>query len=106
MTVDIENALKAQVRECWNMPVGAPNPEQLIVHMRVFLARDGDLAQPPQLMPETRTAAARNRYVAAAADAADRAIRVCAPYRGLPPDRHDQWREIVMTFDPKELLGR
>jgi hypothetical protein len=106
MTMDIIAALQAQMRECWNMPAGAPNPEQLVVTVRVFLARDGDLAQPPQLTPESRSAAARNSYVNAAAQAALRAVHSCAPYRDLPPDRHDQWRELDMVFDPKKLLGQ
>ena len=55
-TVDIKDALLAQMKECWNVPVGAPNPEQLIVQVRVFLTQDGSLAQPPQLEPQTRTA--------------------------------------------------
>ena len=37
MTMDLEDALQSQMRECWNVPVGAPNPEQLIVQVRVFL---------------------------------------------------------------------
>jgi hypothetical protein len=106
MTLDIRDALLAQMRECWNVPVGAPNPEQLIVEVRVFLARDGDLAQPPQLTPGSRTAATRNSYMNAAAQAALRAVNICAPYRGLPADRYDVWREIVMTFDPSKMVGR
>jgi outer membrane biosynthesis protein TonB len=105
-TLDIRDALLAQMRECWNVPVGAPNPEQLVVEVRVFLARDGDLAQAPLLMPQSRAAAARNSYVNAAAQAALRAVNVCAPYRGLPVDRYDAWREIVMTFDPSKMMGR
>ncbi len=105
-TLDIRDALLAQMRECWNVPAGAPNPEQLIVEVRVFLARDGDLAQPPQLMPQSRAAAARDSYVNAAANAALRAVNICAPYRGLPTDRYDAWREIVMTFDPSKMMGR
>jgi hypothetical protein len=106
MTIDLVANLQAQMRECWNMPAGAPNPEQLIVYVRVFLARDGDLAQQPQLMPESRSAAARNTYLNAAAQAALRAVNTCAPYRGLPPDRYEQWREIVMLFDPSKMMGR
>jgi hypothetical protein len=105
-TLDISDALLAQMRDCWNVPVGAPDPEQLIVQVRVFLARDGDLAQPPQLMPDSRIAATRNTYVNAAAQAALRAVNVCAPYRGLPTDRYESWREIVMTFDPSKMVGR
>jgi len=104
LTVDVKDALLAQMRECWNVPVGAPNPEQLIVQVRVFLAQDGSLAQPPQLEPQTRTAAAANPYMRTAAEAALRAVNVCEPYRQLPVAKYDAWREIVMTFDPSKMV--
>jgi len=105
MTVDLKDALLSQMRECWNVPVGAPNPEQLIVQVRVFLARDGSLAQPPLLEPQTRAAVASNPYMRTAAEAALRAVNVCEPYKQLPVDKYDAWREIVMTFDPSRMAG-
>jgi outer membrane biosynthesis protein TonB len=104
-TLDLRDALLAQIRECWNVPVGAPTPEKLIVQVRVFLARDGSLAQPPLLEPQTRAAAASNPYMRTAAEAALRAVNVCEPYKLLPSDRYDAWREIVMTFDPSRMIG-
>jgi outer membrane biosynthesis protein TonB len=105
-TLDLRDALLSQIRECWNVPVGAPTPEKLIVQVRVFLARDGSLAQPPLLEPQTRAAAASDPYMRTAAEAALRAVNVCEPYRRLPADRYDSWREIVMTFDPSRMVGR
>lgn len=104
-TLDLRDALLSQIRECWNVPVGAPTPEKLIVQVRVFLARDGSLAQPPLLEPQTRAAAASNPYMRTAAEAALRAVNVCEPYKLLPVDRYDSWREIVMTFDPSRMIG-
>jgi hypothetical protein len=106
MTVDIKDALLNQMRACWNVPVGAPNPEQLIVQVRIFLAQDGSLARPPQLEPGTRAATASNPYMRTAAEAALRAVNVCEPYRSLPADQYQAWREIVMTFDPSKMLTR
>ena len=105
-TIDLRDALLAQIRECWNVPVGAPTPEKLIVQVRVFLARDGSLAQPPLLEPQTRAAAASDPYMRTAAEAALRAVNVCEPYKLLPAERYDAWREIVMTFDPSRMVGR
>jgi hypothetical protein len=104
-TLDLRDALLSQIRDCWNVPVGAPTPEKLIVQVRVFLARDGSLAQPPLLEPQTRAAAASNPYMRTAAEAALRAVNVCEPYKLLPADRYDSWREIVMTFDPSRMIG-
>jgi type IV secretory pathway VirB10-like protein len=105
-TMDLKDALLAQMRECWNVPVGAPNPEQLIVQVRVFLAQDGSLAQPPLLEPASRSAAAGSPYMRTAAEAALRAVSVCEPYKRLPLNKYDEWREIVMTFDPSKMIGR
>ena len=106
LTMDVRDALLAQMRECWNVPVGAPNPEELVVHVRVFLSPNGELARAPQLMPETRAAASTNAYIRTAAEAALRAVNVCEPYINLPAERYDTWREIVMTFDPSRMAGR
>ena len=105
-TLDIKDALLAQMRECWNVPVGAPKPEELIVQVRIFLLPDGGLAQSPQLESATRAAMASNPFMRTAAEAALRAVNVCAPYKRLPRDRYDSWREIVMTFDPSKMKGR
>jgi hypothetical protein len=105
-TMDLKDALLTQMRQCWNVPVGAPHPEKLIVQIRVFLAPDGSLAEPPQLEPATRSAVAADPYMRTAAEAALRAINVCEPYKHLPAERYDTWREIVMTFDPSKMVGR
>ena len=105
MTMDIETNLKAQIRECWNLPVGAPRPEELIVQVRVLLARNGEPIQ-TSLTPESLAKARGNPYMNSAGEAAIRAVNVCAPYENLPADRYESWRELIMTFDPKELAGR
>ena len=102
MTMDLVDALRNQIAQCWNVPAGAPHPEQLIVTLRVFLNPDGSVAQPPQLTGNS--AAEGNPYMQAAADAAKRAIFVCAPYK-LPADRYSLWRDIEVTFDPRQMLG-
>ncbi len=98
-TADLETYLKSLMYQCWTPPVAAPHPERLIVEYRIFLSPDGSVARPPQL-----TANSNDSYGQAAADAAKRAIYVCAPYK-LPADRYAEWKEITMTFDPREAAG-
>ena len=78
-TLDLQDALLAQMKQCWNVPVGAPNPEQLIVQLRVFLRPDGSLQQAE---PE---GASRNAtgYMRVATEAALRAVNVCSPYKNF-----------------------
>lgn len=104
MTMDLVDALRDQISQCWNAPVGAPHAEQLVVTIEVFLNPDGSVAQPPQLTSDSASAAPGNPFMRAAGDAAMRAIYVCAPYK-LPADRYSIWRDITVTFDPRKMVG-
>jgi outer membrane biosynthesis protein TonB len=105
-TMDINDALRNQMYKCWNIPAGSPNPEKLIVSVRVYLTREGKLARPPELAPQSRAAASSDPYMRAASEAALRAVNVCEPYRNLPLDKYDVWREFSMEFDPSKAVGR
>jgi len=102
MTADLVTMLQSMLSRCWHPDEGVPHPERLIVKYRLFLNRDGTIAQPPQLMPESAAAASSDPRMAAAAGWARRAIYECQPYK-LPPNRYADWRDIVFTFDPRIL---
>jgi len=104
-TMDLRDALKNAIEQCWNPPAGAPHPEQLIVQFHLMLNPDGSVSGTPQLTAESNAAAAGNPFLRAAADAARRAIYVCAPYK-LPPDRYSDWRDSIVNFDPRDLAGQ
>src|ERR1051326_9026436 len=101
MTMDLQDALRSQIQQCWNPPVGAPHPEEVVVEFELFLKPDGSVAQPPQLSAESKGAVASDSFTRAAAEAARRAIYTCAPYK-LPADRYGQWQDITLTFDPRQ----
>jgi outer membrane biosynthesis protein TonB len=101
MTMDLADALRNQIAQCWNPPVGAPDPDSLVVSFELYLNRDGSIARPPQLTGQS----GNGRYISAAIGAARRAIFTCAPYK-LPADRYSQWRDITLTFDPRKMMGQ
>jgi hypothetical protein len=99
MTMDLVDALRNQIAQCWSPPAGAPNPEELVVDFFVQLNPDGSVAQ---AMPRTQP---QNSYARAAVESARRAIFTCQPYK-LPADRYNQWREIdPLHFDPRQMMG-
>jgi outer membrane biosynthesis protein TonB len=104
-TMDLRDALKNAIEQCWNPPAGAPHPEQLIVQFHLMLNPDGSVSGTPQLTAESNAAASGNPFMRAAADAARRAIYVCSPYK-LPPDRYSDWRDSTVNFDPRDLAGQ
>ncbi|HKD23873.1 MAG TPA: hypothetical protein VKB71_17775, partial [Rhizomicrobium sp.] len=102
-TMDLVDALRNQIEQCWSPPAGAPHPEQLIVYVELTLNPDGSVAGSPHLTAESQSAANGNPFLRAAAEAAMRAIYVCQPFKQLPADRYQEWRDSTIKFDPRDL---
>jgi hypothetical protein len=101
MTATEIDALRAQLRKCWNVPVGAPDPSALVFRMRIFLNPDGSVASQPELIDQGGLA---DPYFRAAVDSAKRAVLMCSPFQ-LPPEKYDTWNDITITFDPTRMAG-
>jgi len=99
MTVNELDALRSRLASCWNIQLAPPDLSELRVRVKIFLNPDGSLSQPPQVLEVGSSEFARS-----AAESAVRAVRRCAPY-GLPAAKYDSWREINVTFDPREMFG-
>ena len=94
------DALRKRLGECWNPPAGAANGGQLKVVLRVLFKPDATVATPPQLV-----AATASPFGPAMAESAKRAILTCQPFTMLRPDHYQQWKDIEITFDPREMFG-
>ena len=99
MTVNELDALRARLAQCWNIQLAPPDPAELRVKVKMYLNEDGSLSQSPEVLEAGSTEFARS-----AAESAVRAVRRCAPYN-LPAEKYDSWREINVTFDPREMFG-
>ncbi len=102
LTISQEDALRRQMMQCWNMPVGARNPEELIVEVLIEMNEDRTV-RTAQVVDQKRMAS--DPYFRAAAEAALRALRhpKCTPLE-LPPDQYEQWKTIRFNFDPRDML--
>lgn len=101
MTMDLVASFRRQISRCYSPPAGADRAEELVVQIDITLRPDGSLAEPPQVVDETRMG---EPYFRAAAEAGVRAIHQCAPY-DLPADRYEQWKSLRLNFDPRKMLG-
>jgi hypothetical protein len=90
--------LKRQIERCWSPPVGVDGAGELTVKIRLGLRRDGGLSSAPIVMNSGDGA------FQVAAEAAVRAVSQCQPY-DLPGDKYDAWKEVILTFDPRLMLG-
>jgi len=94
------DALRKRLGECWNVPSGATDGGQIKVVMRVLFKPDATVATPPQLV-----AATASPFGPAMAESAKRAILTCQPFTMLRPEHYQQWKDIEITFDPREMFG-
>jgi colicin import membrane protein len=94
-------ALKARLAKLWNIPAGARNLDELRVEMRVRLGRDGRLSAPPLALTS-----GHSPLFMAARDAAARALLQGQPFDMLSPATYEEWKEIDIVFDPREMFPR
>jgi outer membrane biosynthesis protein TonB len=93
------DALRAQIRRCWNPPAGAADAQNLRVEMNVKLRPDGSLAASPVLLERGSTP-----YFQVFAESALRAVERCQPY-SLPAAKYEVWKDIDLGFRLDDLYG-
>ncbi|MEW6450918.1 MAG: protein TolA [Pseudomonadota bacterium] len=92
------DAMRQRLMQLWNPPAGVQNPEQLIVKIRIQLGRDGKLTGPPIVLTS-----GRGTLFETARDNAIRALFRGQPFEMLSPSTYDLWKEIEITFDPRDM---
>jgi hypothetical protein len=97
----LSNLVMQQLYPCWNIPAGARDAKDLVVRIRASLNPDGTVRQ-ATIVDQGRLS---DPLVRAAAESARRAFfnPQCAPLK-LPADKYEVWRDLNVTFDPREVL--
>jgi len=102
LSISEMDALRQQLSQCWSIMAGAANAEDQIVELSVVVNMDRTVAS-TRIVDEGKYNS--NPFFRAAADSAMRAMRNpnCNPLN-VPPDKYDQWHEMRIVFDPKEMF--
>jgi colicin import membrane protein len=93
------DALRARLRDCWNLPAGAADARDLNIEVHILLKPDGSLQAEPRVL--NRSA---NPFFQVAAESALRAVRTCAPFNFLPVAKYEAWKDIEINFDPQYMF--
>jgi hypothetical protein len=94
-------SIKQQIERCWNVPVGVRGIETMIVKLRIRMSPDGRVSS---VATEDRIRTLSDPSFRAVAESAERAVRQCSPLR-LPPEKFQAWRDMIVTFHPKDALS-
>lgn len=93
------DALRARLMALWNPPVGIQNPEDYVIRIRIRLGKDGRLSAPPSVLTS-----GNGVLFTTARDSAVRAVFRGQPFDMLKPEHYDTWKDIEVTFDPRDMF--
>jgi len=102
LSMTVIDSIRKQISDRWSLPAGARDADSLTVTIRVELQEDGSVLR-AEIVGNPRLAS--DSFYRAAADSALRAVKLASPLKNLPLDRFQQWRELTLNFNPKEMLG-
>lgn len=95
------DALRAKLISLWNPPAAvSAHPDQYVVTIRIRLTRDYRLDGQPVVIT-----GGQGPLFEATRDSALRAVFQAQPYDMLSPTTYDQWKEMDINFDPREVFG-
>ena len=102
LTISEEDALRQQIRGCWNVPVGAKDIENITVEIYIRVNPDRTLKE-AIVVDQARLG--RDSFFRAVAESALRALRNprCSPL-ALPPEKYQEWQETTFNFSPKDMF--
>ena len=93
------DALRARLMALWNPPVGIKDPQDFVIVIRIQLSRDGRLRAPPIVLTH-----GTGLLFNTARDSAVRAVFLGQPFDMLKPEHYDTWKDIEVTFDPRDMF--
>lgn len=102
LTISEFDALRAQLAQCWNIPAGAQDAENLVIEVKVDV-NESKIATRASVVDQIRYNT--DSYFRAAADSAVRAVQSpdCTPLE-LPDGKYSSWKSMIIVFDPREMF--
>lgn len=102
ITLSQEDAIKAQIYKCWNIPLGLPFDQNLLVRIKLKLKEDGSILS-SEVLDHRRMNQPGQAYYKVLAESALRAVKLCDPLK-MPTTGYDKWKDLQLNFDAKEML--
>lgn len=102
MAISEIDLVRQQIRECWSLPAGAREAENLSIEIKMAMNPDGTVRQ-ARILNQGRLQT--DPFFRAAAESALRAVLNprCNPLK-LPPEKYQQWQNMILIFDPRQMF--
>jgi colicin import membrane protein len=93
------DAFRRRITQCWNVPAGAADAQNLSVVFRVQFRKDGTVVRGPDIVKATATSMGP-----VFAESGRRAILQCQPYTMLRQETYDSWKDMEIQFNPSDMF--
>lgn len=102
LTTNEEDALRRQLAQCWNVPIGARDVEKIAVDIYIAVNPDRTVKE-AVVVDQARMNT--DPFFRTIAESALRALYNprCSPL-ALPPEKYQEWRDTLITFNPKDMF--
>ncbi|MCO6185104.1 cell envelope integrity protein TolA [Rhizobium sp. L1K21] len=94
------DALRGAIQKNWSVVSGMADAGEIRIQVKMKLDRSGEIVGDPEVTATGGSAQARDVL----ASSARRAVLRSAPFSNLPADKYDAWSEVIVNFDPSELM--
>jgi outer membrane biosynthesis protein TonB len=98
------DTIRSQIQRNWSVPAGARDAHEMRVTLRLQLGRDGSVER-VEVDESDRARMLTDPFYRSMAESAVRAVRKTGQIQYLSPEKYEQWRDIKLTFDPREMYG-
>ena len=96
-------AIRAQVKPCYNVPLGGAGAERIVTSLRLRFNRDGSVIGTPAIVDHSGVTDENQGYLRQMDDAARRAVLRCSPLK-LPLELYQGgWEDIIFDFRPEAM---
>lgn len=102
LTTSERDAINQQFRNCWHPDIGMQGLEEIVVDIVVQLNPDGSVFRAFYADPARVNSDHRYRVVA---EGAMRAVNECSPLRVPFSKNYETWKQMTLSFNPREGLG-
>ena len=99
--ISISDSIRKQFIDCWSVPYGALNVENMMIKVNLELDSSGGVLHAEVVNIKQYN---KNIFFRAMADSALRAVYKCSPLKGLPKEEYNLWKDMELVFDPRDML--
>lgn len=94
------DALRGIIENNWLITPGMADAQDVRIRVTFRLDPDGNLIGQPEATATGGSPTAQRVLISGAV----RAVRKSAPFSNLPRDKYETWSEVVVNFDPSQLM--